>query len=125
MRCRGSGKRKRRSAWGELIPATGFDDAACGGERDQTFVETGGANAAYPAQYGDRHLPIGVCECGDDAIVEGSRRRCLRAMPFDGLKCQRIGAVGEFEREGGIAGAARCSTVRVISPACGSPSRRR
>ena len=94
------GKRKRRSAWGEPISAAGFDDAACGGERDQAFVETGEANAAYPAQFGDRHVPIGVCECGDDAIVEGSRRRRLWAMAFDGLECQRIGAVGEFEREG-------------------------
>lgn len=77
----------------------GFDDAACGGECGQALVEACGTNAANPAQFGDWHFPIGVCERGGDSIVEASFGLGLGSEAFDGLECQRVGTAHEFERE--------------------------
>ena len=78
----------------------GFDDAAGGGQGGQSLVEAGGADTAEPTQFGERKRAGGIGECCCDALVDGAGRRCLRCMPFDHLKRQRIGALREFKRDG-------------------------
>ena len=82
--------------WGEAVAFRCFDDAASGGHGGQALVERGGADAAQGAQIGEWLRVTGFGEGGGDALVD-------RALL------------------GGLAAAARCSTVRVSS----SPSRRR
>src|SRR6266852_2230360 len=41
---------------------------------------------------------------GGDALVDGALRRCLRLAPFDDLERQRIGALGEIDRNAGHGG---------------------
>jgi len=78
----------------------GFDDTACGGERSQALVEAGGTNAANPAQFGYRHLPIGVCECGGDAVVE--RARATNAGKYGALSMDAGGVEVGWQLDGDI-----------------------
>jgi hypothetical protein len=111
-RCRAFGKRKwqpavifgRRSARRKTIALLGFDDAARRGQGGQSLIEAGGADTAEPTQFRERQRAGGSGERCCDALVDGAGRRCLRCMPFDHLKRQRIGALREFERDGGYGG---------------------
>src|SRR5712671_3696763 len=117
-RCRACGKRKRllavgavdddavwrRSGGGETIAVVGFDEAASGGHGGQPLIEAGGADAASPTQFGECKRTGGLGECGGDALVDGALRRCLRLAPFDDLERQRIGALGEIDRNAGHGG---------------------
>jgi hypothetical protein len=94
----------RRSGGGETIAVVGFDEAASGGHGGQPLIEAGGADAASPTQFGECKRTGGLGECGGDALVDGVLRRCLRLAPFDDLERQRIGALGEIDRNAGHGG---------------------
>ena len=94
----------RRSSRGKTIALLGFDDAARGSQGSQSLVEAGGADTAEPTQFGERKRASGIGERCCDALVDGAERWCLRCIPFDHLKRQRICALREFERDGGHGG---------------------
>src|SRR5229473_5162207 len=94
----------RRSGGGETIAVVGFDEAASGGHGGQPLIEAGGADATSPTQFGECKRTGGLGECGGDALVDGALRRCLRGARFDDLERQRIGALGEIDRDAGHGG---------------------
>jgi hypothetical protein len=53
---------------GEAVALIGLADAAGGGEGGEAVVQGGGADAAVPAQFGERHGAIG--KSSGDALVE-------------------------------------------------------
>ena len=67
--------RARRSGVGEVITIIGFADAAGIGQCGDSLVKRGGADAAKAAQLGERQRPAGIRECGDNALVDRTRRR--------------------------------------------------
>jgi hypothetical protein len=77
----------------------GLADAAGGGEGGEAFVQGSGADAAAPAQFGERHGAIG--KSSGDALVErggGWRRRIGR---LDDLQGEGRPALGKCDGDGG------------------------
>jgi hypothetical protein len=114
--CRGCGKRKREfggrqqdcrepgSTSGKAIALVGLGDAAGGGEGGRSLVEAGGADAAHAAQLGEGKRADRPGERCCDALVDRGWRGCLRRARFDHRERQGIGALREFERDGGDGG---------------------
>jgi hypothetical protein len=91
---------------GEEVAVRRFDDAAGSGHGGQTLVEGGSAQAAQGAQIGEWLRVSGFGEGGGDALVD----RALLAGLFwlwsavDDFEGEGIGALGEFEGNGGHGG---------------------
>ena len=54
-----------------MVSVGGFDDGSVGDHGAQTFVESGGANAAGSAQVGEWPWLAGVGENRSDALIDG------------------------------------------------------
>jgi hypothetical protein len=88
----------------ELIAITGPNEAAFGGQGCEALVEGCGTHAATCAQLGEWQRAVEVGERRGDALIDRAWRRGLRRAPVDDFKREGIGALDEFERNGGHGG---------------------
>jgi hypothetical protein len=60
------------AATGEAVTVGGFGDQTGGGHGGEALVESGGADAAGRAQFGERAGLVAACEGCGDALIDGS-----------------------------------------------------
>jgi hypothetical protein len=107
------------SAISEAVSVGGFDDEASGGHGGEAFVESGGADAAGCAQFGEwpQFIPLG--ESGRDALIHGRRLgTAIRLMTrlVDGFKGKSVVALGQFQGDTGHSGGGAMLTGRRARP---------
>lgn len=120
--CRGYGKGKRevagaqrgarpicleeRSGNGEAVSVGGFNDAAGCGHGRESFVESGSADAAGSAQFGEWSRFATVGESRGDALIHGDRLDAAVGLGIglDGLQGKCVITLGEFECHTGHGG---------------------
>ncbi len=90
-----------RSVAGELVAFVGLGNAAGGGEGGEALVQGGGADAAAPAQFGERHGGGDVGKCCGDALVDRGRGWGGRLGRVDDLQGEGGPALAERDGDGG------------------------
>ncbi len=101
-RCRAFGKRKREVVTDQPDGSRWrAHEVAGGGERRETLVERGVADAACGAQLGERDRPGGIGEGACDAFVHRGGRRVSRRRTLDHFQREGVATLGELERHRG------------------------
>jgi hypothetical protein len=97
---------EERSGNGEAVSVGGFDDEAGCGHGGETFVESGSADVAGSAQFGECPRFATVGESRGDALIHGDRLDAAVGLRIglDGLQGKCVITLGEFERHTGHSG---------------------
>ena len=95
-----------QSGTGEAVSVGGFDDEAGRGHGGETFVESGGSDAAGCAQFGEWPRVGSVRESRSDALIHGDWLDAAFRLEIslDGLQGKSVIALREFERHSGPGG---------------------